>query len=106
MRRLFYLLLLTNICLFNYACQKDAWTMASSGEAIAARPDTKFFGMSTCGLSTANQNINMPDGAILYLTVSTMADRTKKMYGKKVTPDVEDPNQTRYIQQAIEWLKQ
>ncbi|MFD0878216.1 hypothetical protein ACFQ1A_28875, partial [Massilia pinisoli] len=24
MRRLFYLLLLTNICLFNYACQKDA----------------------------------------------------------------------------------
>lgn len=83
---------------------------ASSGEAIAiafkARPDTRFFGMSTCGLSTANQNINMPDGAILYLTVSTMADRTKKMYGGKITPDIESINQTSYIEKAMEWLKQ
>lgn len=83
---------------------------ASSGEAIAiafqARPNTRFFGMSTCGLSTANKNFDMPDGGVLYLTVSTMADRTKKLYGKKVVPDVEDINQTRYIQQAMEWLKQ
>ena len=83
---------------------------ASSGEAIAiafkARPNTRFFGMSTCGLSTANQNIDMPDGAILYLTVSTMADRTRKMYGGKVTPDIESINQKSYIEKAMEWLKQ
>jgi carboxyl-terminal processing protease len=48
----------------------------------------------------------MPDGAILYLTVSTMADRTKKMYGGKITPDIESINQTSYIEKAMEWLKQ
>jgi C-terminal processing protease CtpA/Prc len=83
---------------------------ASSGEAIAIafknRADTRFFGMSTCGLSTANQSFDMPAGGVLYLTVSTMADRTGQAYGKRVTPDVEDVNQTGYIQEAIEWLKQ
>lgn len=83
---------------------------ASSGEAVAVafknRSDTKFFGRPTCGLSTANQNYDLADGAQLYLTVSTMADRTQKLYGKKVIPDVDDINQARYIQQAMEWLKQ
>ncbi|RYU95220.1 S41 family peptidase [Emticicia agri] len=83
---------------------------ASSGEAIAvafkARPETKFFGMATCGLSTANQSYNMSDGAVLFLTVSTMVDRTKKIYGKKIEPDVTDVDQQRYIQEAFTWLKQ
>lgn len=83
---------------------------ASSGEAIAvafkARPNTKFFGKATCGISTANQSYNMSDGAVLYLTVSTMADRTKKIYGKKIEPDVTDVDQQRYIQEALTWLKQ
>lgn len=83
---------------------------ASSGEAIAvafkARPNTKFFGTATCGLSTANQSYNMSDGGVLNLTVSTMADRTKKIYGKKIEPDLTDVDQQRYINEALLWLKQ
>jgi len=83
---------------------------ASSGEAIAiafkTRADTKFFGMATCGLSTANQSFNMADGGVLYLTVSTMADRTKKMYGKRVEPDVANVDQQRYLNDVMAWLKQ
>lgn len=55
---------------------------ASSGEAVTiafkTRANTKSFGNATCGLSTANQGFNLSDGATLILTVSTMADRTKK----------------------------
>ncbi len=83
---------------------------ASSGEAITiafrGRSNTKSFGLPTCGISTANQGFPIGDGATLLLTVSTMADRTKKMYGKSVVPDVVENNQQVYLQQAIDWLKQ
>jgi carboxyl-terminal processing protease len=83
---------------------------ASSGEAVTiafkTRENTKSYGNATCGLSTANQNYTLSDGAILYLTVSTMADRTKKLYGNRVVPDVVEQNQSLYLQQAITWLKQ
>ncbi len=83
---------------------------ASSGEAIAiafrSRNNTRSFGLSTCGLSTANQGFSLADGSMLLLTVSNMADRTKKVYGKKVVPDVVENNQQIYLQQAIDWLKQ
>ena len=63
----------------------------SSGEAITisfkARPKTKSFGDYTFGLSTANQGFPLSDGAVIYLTFSTMADRTGKMYGSKIKPD-------------------
>jgi C-terminal processing protease CtpA/Prc len=78
---------------------------SGSGEAIEvafkARPDTKFIGMATYGLSTANQSYNMSDGGVLYLTVLTMADRTQKIYGKKNEPDVADVDQQRYINEVF-----
>ncbi len=43
-------------------------------------PDTRSFGMATCGLSTANRGFTMSDGATLILTVSVMADRTGAKY--------------------------
>ncbi|MFD2519977.1 S41 family peptidase [Emticicia soli] len=83
---------------------------ASSGEAVAIafknRPDAKLFGRPTCGVSTANRSFVLSDNATLYLTVSTMADRTQKAYGKKVEPDVNIVSQQQYISQAIDWLKQ
>lgn len=83
---------------------------ASSGEAIAiafrGRNNTKSFGLPTCGLSTANRGFPLTDGSTLLLTVSTMADRTKKLYGESVVPDVVESNQPVYFQQAINWLKQ
>lgn len=83
---------------------------ASSGEAVTIafkeREKTKSYGNATCGVSTANQGFKLSDGAMLYLTVSTMADRTKKLYGNSVIPDVVEQNQQVYLQQAITWLKQ
>ena len=63
---------------------------ASSGEAVAIafqrRPDTRSFGTATCGLSTANEQYTMSDGASLFLTVAVMADRTKFLYGAQIAP--------------------
>ena len=90
------------------AVLQDAGT-ASSGEAIVIafrqRPDTRFFGTPTCGLSTANQSFPMSDGAILGLTVSVMADRTRVPYGAQVVPDevVADPGEAE--QRAVAWLQ-
>jgi hypothetical protein len=83
--------------------------VASSGEAIAisfkARPDTRFFGIATCGLSTANEGYTLRDGATLVLTVSTMADRAKNLYGDRVNPDESISETARTVQRAIEWLQ-
>ena len=82
--------------------------IASSGEAIAisfiGRDNTKSFGSSTCGLSTANSGFNVSNNATLYLTVSYMADRNKHKYGVPITPDMESDNQT-IIQHAIEFIE-
>jgi len=63
----------------------------SSGEAIAVahigRPNARSFGQATCGLSTANGDFLLSDGAILLLTVSTFADRAGTAYGSVVAPD-------------------
>jgi C-terminal processing protease CtpA/Prc len=68
----------------------------SSGEAVAiafkGRPRTRSFGAPTGGFSTANQAFRLSDGAILFLTVSTMADRTGRLYGSVVEVDEEIEN--------------
>ena len=83
--------------------------IASSGEAtliaFRQRPNTRSFGVATCGLSTANQGFPINDGSLLNLTVAVMADRNKTKYGDQVTPDevVTDPNEM--LQRAITWLR-
>jgi len=63
----------------------------SSGEAIAVAfkglPNTRFFGISSGGLTTGNKSFVLSDKAILLLTTSIYADRNKTIYGKSVTPD-------------------
>lgn len=82
--------------------------VASSGEAVAVafkqRPNTRFFGTATCGLSTANSPFTLSDGAILNLTVSTDADRTSTMYGGPLQPDqlITDPSAV--VTAAVAWL--
>lgn len=67
----------------------------SSGEAtlvaFLGRPNTRTFGQATAGLSTGNASISLSDGALLLLTTSSYADRTGKVYGHEITPDVEVP---------------
>ena len=83
--------------------------VASSGEAVAIafkkRPETRFFGSATCGLSTANQGFAMSDGAALVLTVALMADRTGQTYGNQVLPDEYDGDANGVVLRAAEWLQ-
>ncbi|HET9314073.1 MAG TPA: S41 family peptidase [Vicinamibacteria bacterium] len=84
--------------------------VASSGEAVAvafrARPNTRSFGSPTCGLSTANQNFRLSDGATLFLTVSVMADRTRAPYGLSLAPDEPVSGDAEVVQSAIDWLRE
>jgi len=90
---------------------------ASSGEAVAVafrgRPETRSFGGSTWGVSTANSAFPMPDGAVIFLTVSTMVDRLGTVYGGELVPDepVEggektgDPATDAVLAAAVAWLE-
>ena len=94
----------------------DSFT-TSSGEAIVVsfkgRQKTRSFGDYTNGRSTANSGFLLSDGAILVLTVATMADRNGNLYGYKIKPDEivlgkfkENPldNDT-VVNVAINWLE-
>ena len=83
--------------------------IASSGEAtliaFRQRPNTRSFGVATCGLSTANQGFPINDGSLLNLTVAVMADRNKVKYGDQITPDEVVADPTEMVQRAITWLR-
>jgi hypothetical protein len=83
--------------------------VASSGEAIVvsfrARPNTRSFGMMTCGLSTSNSGFRLSDGATLQLTTAVMADRTQTPYGDSIAPDEFVTGDGEVVQRAIAWLR-
>jgi C-terminal processing protease CtpA/Prc len=83
--------------------------VASSGEAtfiaFRTRANTRSFGWVTCGLSTANASFPLSDGALLNLTISVMADRTKTVYGDQIEPDERVNGQAAVVTRAIEWLQ-
>jgi len=82
--------------------------IASSGEVMAisfiGRENTKSFGKSTCGLSTANSGFTLSDNSKLNLTVAFLADRNKNLFGIPINPDLEVGNED-IIQNAIEWIE-
>jgi hypothetical protein len=82
--------------------------VASSGEATAisfmGRPNTRFFGTPTRGLSTTTAGFLLSDGATLALTTGFMADRNLVKYGRPVMPDEVIIGSDQVTQGAIEWL--
>jgi C-terminal processing protease CtpA/Prc len=80
---------------------------ASSGESIVVafigRSNTKRFGSPTTGLTTANSTFELNDGAIIVLAVSTVADRTGKLYGNKIDPD-QNAIDSEILDLCIEWI--
>ena len=64
---------------------------ASSGEAVLiafnGRPGTRRFGTTTRGLTTANDQFSLLDGATIFLTIGTFADRFGRVYGQAIEPD-------------------
>jgi carboxyl-terminal processing protease len=87
-------------------------TTFSSGEAIAVafrgRPDTRSFGLETGGLTTANDEFPLSDGAWILLTVSRFADRTGRVYSGPIVPDeIVNPPETwpdPVLEAAAAWL--
>lgn len=88
---------------------------ASSGEAVAVafrgRAGARSFGHATWGLSTANAPFLLDDGAVIFLTVSTMVDRSGVVYGDAVPPDemvvgekTGDPQTDEVLEAALNWL--
>ena len=65
---------------------------ASSAEAVAVafrgKPQTRFFGEHTLGVSTANNNYVLSDGANMILTIGVYVDRNGKEYEDGIEPDV------------------
>jgi carboxyl-terminal processing protease len=84
--------------------------VASSGESIAiafrGRPNTRSFGSSTCGLSTAVNQFPLGNGARLGVVVSVMADRDGRRYGGVVEPDESVADPTQVVIRAVAWLRQ
>jgi carboxyl-terminal processing protease len=88
----------------------------SSGEALAiafrGRPQTRFFGEHTQGASTVNEVFALSDGASLWLTIGTQADRSGKQYPDGLAPDefvqggdqMLAPAQDPVVQAALLWL--
>lgn len=86
----------------------------SSGEGVAiafkGRPRTRSFGAPTAGFSTSNGAFRLRDGAFLFLTISTMADRIGRLYGDVVDVDeeIEDASLAqpagRTVEAAQRWL--
>jgi carboxyl-terminal processing protease len=70
---------------------------ASAGEAVAVAfrgvPDARSYGASTLGFSSGNETMPVAGGAVLTVTTSRFADRTGRVYGGRLDPDVpcEDP---------------
>jgi carboxyl-terminal processing protease len=83
---------------------------ASSGEAVAlafcGRAQTRRFGTSTRGLTTANEGFDLPDGATISLTVATFMDRAGQSYDGPIEPDqtVEGPS-TALQGAAAAWIR-
>jgi hypothetical protein len=88
----------------------------SSGEfvaiSLAGRPRARSFGEHTAGLSTANRNVPLSDGAMLLLCTSVAADRTGRRYPDGLDPDTALPapdsrpaeDADAVIQAAEDWI--
>lgn len=84
--------------------------VASSGEATAiafrARASTRFFGDSTCGVSTAIEAIAMPGDHLLGIAGAWMADRSGTIYASGIAPDELIADPAAVLARAIEWLRE
>jgi carboxyl-terminal processing protease len=78
---------------------------ASAGEATAisfvGRPNTRFFGFSSYGLTTGNDPFPLSDGAMIILATVVEMDRTGKEYRGSIEPDVVSSNPE---SDATNWL--
>ena len=85
---------------------------ASSGEAIVisfiGRRNTRSFGSNSAGYTTSNVEFKLSDQAIIFLATAVMADRTGKVYGDVIIPDVITEGDNDHAgpipEEALQWL--
>ncbi|MEM6771875.1 MAG: S41 family peptidase, partial [Bacteroidota bacterium] len=84
---------------------------ASSGEVTTAAfiglPRARSFGQPTAGYATTNNNYELSDGAVIYLTISVYADRNNQPVGETIMPDeVVEPVEGKDValKAAVAWL--
>lgn len=82
---------------------------ASSGEsttiAFLGGNQTKVFGQKTGGYTSANEAIQLSDGAAIFLATTYSADRLRKIYRDGITPDQITEIGDFTLNEAIEWLE-
>jgi hypothetical protein len=81
---------------------------ASAGEFTAmsfeGRRNTRFFGAPTGGFVTANRPIQLPDGALIAMTVGWGLDRNGKKYVDRIEPDENTGAGGPALDAAVKWL--
>lgn len=85
---------------------------ASSGEIIVisfiGRRNTRSFGSNSGGFTTANAGFSLSDQAMIFLTTAVDADRTGKIYGDAIIPDVKITGANNHAgpvpEEALQWL--
>lgn len=82
---------------------------ASSGEsttiAFLGGIQTKVFGQKTGGYTSANEAIQLSDGAAIFLATTYSADRLGKIYRDGITPDQITEIGDFTLNEAIQWLE-
>ena len=85
-----------------------AETTNSAGEAIAVffknRPNTRSFGVPTCGHHHLLQTFGLSGGGSLTLKVAHNADRLKRTYAGPLVPDEVAPGQGEAVARAVAWI--
>jgi C-terminal processing protease CtpA/Prc len=85
----------------------------SAGEFVVisfiGRRNTRTFGSQSGGYTTNNKGFILSDQAVIYLTDGVAADRTGKLYGGVINPDVETSGENKYAaepvpDEALQWL--
>jgi carboxyl-terminal processing protease len=85
---------------------------ASSGEdiviAFVGRKNARSFGSKSDGFTTSNDEFILSDGAMILLTTAVDADRTGKVYGEEIVPDVSVDGDNKHAgpipEEALRWL--
>jgi len=88
---------------------------ASSGESVVlsfkGRPRAMLFGEPSYGLTTANADFTLSDGAVMLVCSEKQTDRFGNEYGGKILPDVsvsdrKDTEADEVVDAAVKWLRQ
>lgn len=82
----------------------------SAGEALVAyfkgRPETRSFGTPTCGHHHLYWDFPLSDGAVLWVTASVHADRTRRQYvAAPLHPDEIITDRGQLFERAVAWLR-